>query len=138
MSASSDSGPPPLQASALRRATDPATLDSGPQAAGPEGERLALQPRAAAALDLGAGTAARGFNIFAIGPAAARTRDADRASVERDLRENHIDPAATALAVSSLSVACALFLVLELGSPFSGVISVSDQPLLRALGLMNG
>jgi hypothetical protein len=43
----------------------------------------------------------------------------------------------TALIVSALSVACALFLVLELGSPFSGVISVSDQPLLRALGLMN-
>jgi len=46
--------------------------------------------------------------------------------------------ATTALFVSSLSVAGALFLVLELGSPFSGVISVSDQPLLRALGLMNG
>ena len=46
--------------------------------------------------------------------------------------------ATTALVVGSLSVACALFLVLELGSPFSGVISVSDQPLLRALGLMNG
>lgn len=45
--------------------------------------------------------------------------------------------ATTALIVSALSVACALFLVLELGSPFSGVISVSDQPLLRALGLMN-
>jgi hypothetical protein len=45
--------------------------------------------------------------------------------------------ATTALVVSSLSVACALFLVLELGSPFSGVISVSDQPLLRAQALMN-
>jgi hypothetical protein len=46
--------------------------------------------------------------------------------------------ATTALVVSALSVAFALFLVLELGSPFSGVISVSDQPLLRALALMNG
>ena len=43
----------------------------------------------------------------------------------------------TALVVSALSVACALFLVLELGSPFSGAIAVSDQPLLRALALMN-
>jgi hypothetical protein len=46
--------------------------------------------------------------------------------------------ATSALVVGSLSVAFALFLVLELGSPFSGVISVSDQPLLRALALMNG
>jgi hypothetical protein len=48
------------------------------------------------------------------------------------------NPAATtALIVSSFSVASALFLVLELGSPFSGAISVSDQPLLRAFALMD-
>lgn len=68
-------GPMPLDAEALRRATDPAALGRAGDGIAPAADRLALQPRAAAALALGAGTTARGFNIFAIGPAAARIKD---------------------------------------------------------------
>ena len=43
-----------------------------------------------------------------------------------------------ALLVCAISVAAALFLVMELGSPFAGgVVSVSPAPLQRALELMN-
>jgi hypothetical protein len=42
-----------------------------------------------------------------------------------------------ALFLAALSVACALFLVLELGSPFDGVVKTSPEPLLRALQRIN-
>ncbi len=68
--------PRPVDAALLRRTTDPATLSAAaPDTAG-QADRLSVQPRAAAALSLGAGIAARGFNIFAVGPAAARIKDA--------------------------------------------------------------
>jgi Protein of unknown function (DUF4239) len=42
-----------------------------------------------------------------------------------------------ALFLSSLSVACALFLVLEMGTPFEGVLKASDEPLRQGLAHMN-
>ncbi|HTN47996.1 MAG TPA: hypothetical protein VMK32_01045 [Burkholderiaceae bacterium] len=42
-----------------------------------------------------------------------------------------------ALLVASLSVSCAIFLVLELGSPFDGLIKVSGEPLRHALEVLN-
>jgi hypothetical protein len=42
-----------------------------------------------------------------------------------------------ALLLAALSVAGALFLVLELGSPFDGVVRTSPDPLLRALQRIN-
>lgn len=44
---------------------------------------------------------------------------------------------ATALFISALSVSCAIFLVLELGTPFNGVVKVSGEPMRHALSLMN-
>jgi len=41
-----------------------------------------------------------------------------------------------ALFVSALSVAGALFLILELNQPFSGMIQISDEPMRNALGQM--
>jgi hypothetical protein len=38
------------------------------------------------------------------------------------------------LSLFALSAACALFLILELGEPFSGVIAISNAPLRAALG----
>lgn len=43
----------------------------------------------------------------------------------------------TALVISALSVSCAIFLVLELGSPFDGVVKVSGEPMRHALSLLN-
>jgi hypothetical protein len=43
----------------------------------------------------------------------------------------------TALFVSALSVSCAIFLVLELGSPFDGIVKVSGDPMRHALSLLN-
>ena len=42
-----------------------------------------------------------------------------------------------ALFVSAMSVSCAILLVLELGSPFDGIVKVSGEPLRHALSLMN-
>lgn len=42
-----------------------------------------------------------------------------------------------ALFLSALSVACALFLVLEMGAPFEGLLKVSEEPLRQALQHMN-
>jgi hypothetical protein len=42
-----------------------------------------------------------------------------------------------ALFVSAMSVSCAVFLVLELGSPFDGIVKVSGEPMRHALSLMN-
>jgi len=41
-----------------------------------------------------------------------------------------------ALFVGAVSVAAALFLVLELGTPFEGVVKVSGDPMRRAIGLL--
>jgi hypothetical protein len=43
----------------------------------------------------------------------------------------------TALFISALSVSGAIFLVLELGTPFDGVVKVSGEPMRHALSLMN-
>jgi hypothetical protein len=43
----------------------------------------------------------------------------------------------TALFVSAISVSCAIFLVLELGSPFDGIVQVSGEPMRHALSLLN-
>jgi hypothetical protein len=43
----------------------------------------------------------------------------------------------TALFVSAVSVSCAIFLVLELGSPFDGIVKVSGEPMRHALSLLN-
>jgi len=43
----------------------------------------------------------------------------------------------TALLVSALSVSCAIFLVLELGSPFDGIVKVSGEPMRHALSVLN-
>ena len=42
-----------------------------------------------------------------------------------------------ALFISALSVSCAIFLVLELGTPFEGVVKVSGEPMRHALSLLN-
>jgi hypothetical protein len=42
-----------------------------------------------------------------------------------------------ALFVSAMSVSCAILLVLELGSPFEGIVKVSGEPMRHALSLMN-
>jgi hypothetical protein len=42
-----------------------------------------------------------------------------------------------ALLLAAVSVAFALFLVLELGSPFDGIVRTSPEPLLRALQRIN-
>ncbi|HQR72103.1 MAG TPA: DUF4239 domain-containing protein [Burkholderiaceae bacterium] len=41
-----------------------------------------------------------------------------------------------ALLLSALSVSCAIFLVLELGSPFEGLLRVSGEPMKHALQLL--
>ena len=38
--------------------------------------------------------------------------------------------------VSALTVAAALFLVLEMNNPMTGIIKVSDAPLQKALNLL--
>lgn len=43
----------------------------------------------------------------------------------------------TALFVSAISVSCAIFLVLELGSPFDGSVKVSGDPMRHSLSLLN-
>jgi hypothetical protein len=42
----------------------------------------------------------------------------------------------TALVVSAISVAWALFLVLELDQPFSGIMQLSDAPLRDAIAVL--
>ena len=42
-----------------------------------------------------------------------------------------------ALFVSAMSVSCAILLVLELGSPFDGIVKVSGEPMRHALSLLN-
>lgn len=42
-----------------------------------------------------------------------------------------------ALFVSAMSVSCAILLVLELGSPFDGIVKVSGDPMRHALSLLN-
>jgi hypothetical protein len=42
----------------------------------------------------------------------------------------------TALSLFALSAACAIFLILELGRPFTGLLQLSSAPLLNALGTM--
>jgi hypothetical protein len=44
--------------------------------------------------------------------------------------------AVTALVVSAISVAGALFLVLELDQPFSGIMQLSDAPLRDAIAVL--
>lgn len=39
----------------------------------------------------------------------------------------------SALVIFALSVSCALFLILDLGQPFAGLMQISDQPLRHAL-----
>ncbi|PYL43883.1 MAG: hypothetical protein DMF42_02670 [Verrucomicrobia bacterium] len=41
--------------------------------------------------------------------------------------------AATALMISALSAAAAIFLILELDRPFSGVLRISNEPMLNVL-----
>jgi len=41
--------------------------------------------------------------------------------------------AATALMISALSAAAAIFLILELDRPFSGVLRISNEPVLNVL-----
>ena len=40
---------------------------------------------------------------------------------------------AVALLVGAVSVACAIFLILELNDPYGGLMRISDAPLLNAL-----
>src|SRR3974390_3497321 len=40
----------------------------------------------------------------------------------------------TCLSLFALSAACAIFLILELGKPFSGLMMISSAPLRHALG----
>jgi hypothetical protein len=39
--------------------------------------------------------------------------------------------------VGAISVAGALFLILELSQPFQGIMRVSDEPLLKAMALID-
>ena len=41
------------------------------------------------------------------------------------------------LLVGAISVAGALFLILELSQPFQGIMRVSDEPLLKAMALID-
>jgi hypothetical protein len=38
--------------------------------------------------------------------------------------------------VGAISVACAIFLILELNDPYGGLMRISDAPLLSAMALM--
>jgi hypothetical protein len=40
----------------------------------------------------------------------------------------------TCLSLFALSASCAIFLILELGQPFSGLMTISSEPLRHALG----
>jgi hypothetical protein len=40
----------------------------------------------------------------------------------------------TCLSLFALSAACAIFLILELGQPFTGLLTISSAPLRNALG----
>jgi hypothetical protein len=40
----------------------------------------------------------------------------------------------TCLSFFALSASCAIFLILELGQPFSGLMTISSEPLRHALG----
>jgi hypothetical protein len=44
---------------------------------------------------------------------------------------------AVAALIGSLSVSAAIFLILELGSPYTGLIQISDLPLRDALSQIN-
>jgi hypothetical protein len=38
-----------------------------------------------------------------------------------------------ALSLFALSASCAIFLILELGQPFTGILAISNEPLRNAL-----
>lgn len=89
---SSDSGPAPLPAAALFRATDPASLGFATTAELPDLDEIVGQQRAVDAVAFALGMRRLGYNLFALGPEGIGKYTVIRQSLERAAADEPVPP----------------------------------------------